>query len=53
MKSTEKLTLVTDQQTGEELRRWAAEEDRPVANLLRRIVARSLAEHRQQQGAAA
>ena len=53
MQKAEKLTLVVEPQTGEELRRWAAEEDRPVANLLRRVVAKALAEHRQRQGVAA
>jgi hypothetical protein len=47
------LTLLVEPQAGEELRAWAAEEDRPIANLLRRIVSKSLAEHRQRQGAAA
>ena len=51
--ATRKLTLVLEPQTEEELREWAREEDRPVANLLRRIVDKSLERHRQQPEAAA
>lgn len=50
----EKLTLVVEPETSDALREWAIEEGRPIANLLRRIVNKSVQEHRQQaQGAAA
>jgi hypothetical protein len=55
MSKPEKLTLVVEQETREELVEWArADGKRPVTSLLRRIVDDALAEHRrQQQGAAA
>lgn len=53
MSKPEKLTLVLEPQTGEELREWAREEGRPIANLLRRIVSASLEQrHRQREAAA-
>ena len=53
MQKAEKLTLILEPKAGDELRRWAAEEGRPIANLLRRIVARSLEQRRQHHEAAA
>jgi hypothetical protein len=53
MKKPEKLTLVLTPQTKDALVTWATEEDRPVANLLRKIVGRALAERQQQSGGAA
>ena len=50
--ATEKLTVVLDPRVRDELTEWAVEEDRPIANLLRRIVSRALAERRQQPGGA-
>ena len=45
--ATEKLTVVLDPRVRDELTEWAVEEDRPIANLLRRIVSRALAERQQ------
>ena len=42
MSKPEKLTLVVELKTREELLEWAREEGRPVGNLLRRIVNQSL-----------
>jgi hypothetical protein len=47
MSKPEKLTLVLEPQTHDELRQWAREEGRPIANLLRRIVNQSLDRRRQ------
>jgi len=44
----EKLTISVDADLRQELAAWAAEEGRPVSNLLRRLVARSLEQRRQQ-----
>ena len=55
MHKPEKLTLVVEPETRDALAEWAREEGRPVGNLLRRIIAKSI-EQRQaqlQQGAAA
>ncbi len=49
MEKPEKLTLVLEPRTRDELAEWAREEGRPISNLLRRIVAKSLADRRQQQ----
>ena len=48
MSKPEKLTLVLDEQTRDELAEWARQEGRPIANLLRRIVGKSLEERRHQ-----
>jgi CopG-like RHH_1 or ribbon-helix-helix domain, RHH_5 len=50
--TTEKLTVVLDPRVRDELSAWAQEEDRPIANLMRRLVNKCLAERRaeQQQG---
>jgi hypothetical protein len=55
MPKPEKLTLVIEPEARHALTEWAREEDRPVANLLRQIVNRSLAQRRQslQHGEAA
>ena len=45
----DKLTVALEPATRGELEQWAAEEGRPVANLLRRIVARSLQDRRAAQ----
>jgi hypothetical protein len=44
-KRREKVTLEIDPDLRELLARWAVEEGRPLGNLLRRIVARSVAQH--------
>ena len=44
-----KLTLVLEPQMRDELQEWAREEERPIANLLRRIVGKSLEQRRQRQ----
>jgi hypothetical protein len=51
MTKPEKLTVVLDQPVADELAAWAREEDRPVSNLLRRIVTRSIEQRRQSQQA--
>jgi hypothetical protein len=48
-----KLTLVLEPRMRDELEEWAREEERPIANLLRRIVGKSLEQRRQSQQAAA
>ena len=48
-KSEAKLTLVLEPSTRDELVEWAKEEDRPMANLLRRIVVHALAANRQRR----
>jgi hypothetical protein len=55
MTKPEKLTFVLEQPVADELVEWAQEEDRPVGNLLRRLVNKCLAERRagqQQPGGA-
>jgi hypothetical protein len=47
--ATEKLTVVLDPRVRDELTEWAQEEDRPVGNLLRRLVNKCLAERRAEQ----
>jgi hypothetical protein len=49
MSKLEKLTLVLEPSTHDELVKWAKEEDRPVANLLRRIVVHALATNRRRR----
>ncbi len=56
MLKPEKLTVVVEPETRAELAEWAREEGRPVGNLLRRIVCKSVEQRRQSlqsQGAAA
>ena len=48
----EKLTVELDPDLRESLAQWAADEGRPVGNLLRRIVATSVAQHERQAAAA-
>lgn len=45
----EKLTLVLEPEARDELMVWAKEEGRPIANLLRRIVGKSLEQRRHDQ----
>lgn len=45
----EKLTLEIEPDLRNSLTRWAEEEGRPVGNLLRRIVAISVARHERQR----
>jgi hypothetical protein len=53
-KQPEKLTLVADTEMCDALREWALEDGkRPVTSLLRKIVAKALAERRQHDEAAA
>jgi hypothetical protein len=47
MSKPEKLTLVIEPETRAELAEWAREEGRPVGNLLRRIVCKSVEQRRQ------
>lgn len=42
MTDAEKLTLILPADAREAVTRWAAEEDRPVSNLLRRIVVQAI-----------
>jgi hypothetical protein len=48
----EKLTVELEPELRDSLARWAVEEGRPVGNLLRRIVAQSVAQHERQAEAA-
>jgi hypothetical protein len=47
MLKPEKLTVVVEPETRAELAEWAREEGRPVGNLLRRIVCKSVEQRRQ------
>jgi hypothetical protein len=47
----EKLTMTLDRETRAALNKWAHEDDRSLCSLLRKIIAKSLAEHRQQAAA--
>jgi hypothetical protein len=47
--ATEKLSVVLDPEARDELAEWAQAEDRPVGNLLRRLVNKCLAERRAEQ----
>jgi len=47
--ATEKLTLLVEPQDRDALLEWAREDGRPVANLLRRIVVKSIEQHRRRQ----
>ena len=47
MSKPKKLTAVVERETCQQLSEWAREEDRPVANLLRLIINRSLEQRRQ------
>ena len=49
----EKLTVVLEPETRNEVAEWAREEGRPVSNLLRRIVDQACAQRRQQSAQAA
>ncbi len=49
MTKPEKLTVVLEQPVADELAAWASEEGRPISNLLRRIVTRSIEQRRHQQ----
>jgi hypothetical protein len=51
--ATEKLSVLFDPRVRDELETWAEEEDRPIANLLRRIVSRALAERQRSQAGGA
>jgi len=54
-KPTGKLTIVLETDARKEVARWAAEEGRPVSNLVRRLlqaaIERRRVEHRQQAAA--
>jgi len=54
MTKPEKLTVVLEPETRNELAEWAREEGRPVSNLLRRLVGKCIEERRavQQERAA-
>jgi CopG antitoxin of type II toxin-antitoxin system len=41
-----KLTVVLERETRDAVQEWAAEEQRPVSNLLRRIIDRACEQHR-------
>lgn len=49
MRKQEKLTLQLDPEIREEITRWAREDKRPVANLLRFIVCQSVEQRRVEQ----
>jgi hypothetical protein len=53
MAKPEKLTMVLESELRNAVEAWAREEGRPVSNLLRRIVDKACAQHRQQQPAQA
>lgn len=55
MTKPEKITVQIEPETRAELAEWAREEGRPVGNLLRRIVSKSIEQRRQhlQEGIAA
>jgi len=46
MTKPEKLTVVLEPETRNELAEWAREEGRPVSNLLRRLVGKCIEERR-------
>jgi len=57
MSKPEKITVHIEPETRAELAEWAREEGRPIGNLLRRIVNRSVearrqSQHRQEEAAA-
>ena len=47
MQKPEKVTVMLEPETRDELTEWAHQEGRPVGNLLRRIVNQSLDQRRQ------
>ena len=49
MQKPEKITVQVEPETRDALAEWAREEGRPVGNLLRRIVRRSVEQRRQEQ----
>ena len=51
-KPAEKLTILLEPETRDAVAKWAAEEGRPVSNLLRRLVEQACVQRRQQRAAA-